>query len=117
MLGDSYGRPAAGARSANRGVWCRRHHGTSCVWVYDQQSHFAGARSREGDRLDITINGPANRVVAQSVDLDKTQAQYFRAIGKRTPAGGWQPGTYTGTATLYRDQQPLDSQSLTLTVE
>ena len=76
-----------------------------------------GFGSRAGDRLDITIHGPSNRVVAQSIDLDKTQAQYFRAIGKRVPAAGWQPGTYTGTVTLYRDQIPIDSQSLTLTIE
>lgn len=76
-----------------------------------------GYGSRPGDTLDITITGPQGALLTQSVALEKTQAQYFRAVGKRTPAQGWPKGTYTGTITLQRDGNVLDTTTTSVAVD
>ncbi|SMP26665.1 M23 family metallopeptidase [Shimia sagamensis] len=69
------------------------------------------------DEMTLTITGPQGTVFDQSVTLEKTQAQYFRAGGKRTPMGGWPKGTYHGAVTITRDGAQLDHQTISLTVE
>lgn len=76
-----------------------------------------GYGSRAGDQLDITIQGPAKRVMARTVRLEKTQAQYFRAIGKRAAPGGWPAGRYTGTVALIRQGRPIGRQTIELTIQ
>ncbi|MBU2357993.1 MAG: M23 family metallopeptidase [Alphaproteobacteria bacterium] len=68
-----------------------------------------GARS--GDTLTLTIRGPQGEVFADTQTLDRTQAQLFRAGGRRTPSGGWPAGDYTGTVELRRDGTTLDVQT------
>mmetsp|Transcript_28939 Transcript_28939/g.55358 ORF Transcript_28939/g.55358 Transcript_28939/m.55358 type:complete len:321 (-) Transcript_28939:91-1053(-) len=69
------------------------------------------------DEMDLTITGPQGTVFEQTVVLKKTQAQYFRAGGKRTPMGGWPKGAYYGEVTITRDGVQLDHQTITVTVE
>jgi len=76
-----------------------------------------GYGSQPGDTLDITITGPSGEVLSQQVTLDKVQAQYFRATGKRTPPRGWPKGDYRGDITLMRDGMPLDQTTVALTVK
>ncbi|MBS1301312.1 M23 family metallopeptidase [Loktanella sp. SALINAS62] len=62
--------------------------------------------SQVGDIVKLTILGPDGRPVFETTDvLDRTQAQLFRAGGRRTPAGGWNPGLHTGRVELFRDGQ------------
>lgn len=35
--------------------------------------------------------------------LERDQAQFFRATGRRTPDGGWPAGRYSAKAELLRD--------------
>ncbi|MGB8814908.1 MAG: M23 family metallopeptidase [Paracoccaceae bacterium] len=77
------------------------------VWAY----LFGG---RAGDTLDLSITGPDGVVIQDSVPLEKTQAQLFRAIGKRLRAAAWPPGPYSGTARLLRDGTEIDLQSITI---
>jgi hypothetical protein len=67
-----------------------------------------GFGSRAGDVLDITISGPTGEILSQSITLEKSQAQYFRATGRRTPSRGWPKGSYIGTVTLTRGGHLLD---------
>jgi hypothetical protein len=76
--------------------------------------HAFGARA--GDELTLRLEGPAGVVVHQTVDIDKTQAQVYRAVGQRSP-GGWAAGEYTGTVTLRRDGAVLDEGRVTVRVE
>ncbi|TCL08128.1 peptidase M23-like protein [Shimia isoporae] len=76
-----------------------------------------GFGSRSDDIVDITITGPTGNVMSQSVTLEKVQAQYFRAVGKRTPAQGWPKGTYTGIVTLSRDGEVLDQSTTSVMVK
>ena len=65
------------------------------LWV-----HYFG--NRQGDDLHLTITGPDGIVIEETVVLDRTQAQAFRAIGKRLRAPQWAAGRYEGTAVLKR---------------
>ncbi|WP_422048798.1 M23 family metallopeptidase [Shimia sp.] len=73
--------------------------------------------SRPGDQMSFTINGPQGAVYTQTMLLDRAQAQYFRAGGRRTPQGGWPKGTYTGEVLLKRDGAILDQSTTILTIE
>lgn len=50
----------------------------------------------EGDLQQITITGPDMRTVVDSkaAPLDHDKAQWIIGVGRKTPAGGWQPGIY-----------------------
>ncbi|WP_291731205.1 M23 family metallopeptidase [Leisingera sp. F5] len=62
-----------------------------------------------GDQLDLTVTGPGGELVSHSEGLNKNQAQFFRAAGRRLRGGQWPDGTYTGTARLLRDGRQVDS--------
>lgn len=73
--------------------------------------------SRAGDEMALTIAGPQGDVFSHTVQLEKTQAQFFRAGGKRTPMGGWPKGAYSGTVTFVRNGAILDQQTIDVTIE
>ena len=64
--------------------------------------------TRAGDRLAFEITGPEGAFLSEEVTMDKTQAQMFRALGKRLTAASWPPGPYQGTITLLRDGTAID---------
>ena len=65
--------------------------------------------TRAGDQMQFTLNGPQGQILQEPVALDKTQAQMFRAIGKRLKTATWPEGTYQGRVTLTRDGVEIDS--------
>lgn len=69
---------------------------------------------RAGDEMELTIDGDRGRVFETRQSLDKDQAQFFRAGGKRLRAP-LSPGAYTGTVTLWRDGTEVSRKSVTLT--
>ena len=64
--------------------------------------------SRPDDILRIVIDGPRGRVFDHDAVLERTQAQFFRAAGRRPGPGGWRAGTFTATITLIRGDTVLD---------
>lgn len=72
--------------------------------------------TRAGDVISMALNGPDGTVIEQDIELDRTQAQSFRAIGKKRRAARWPAGEYTGTAALLRGSDVIEAQSLTLTL-
>ncbi|MEN9409766.1 MAG: hypothetical protein RL216_1740 [Pseudomonadota bacterium] len=72
---------------------------------------------REGDALTLAITGPGGEVIRQTIPIDRTQAVAFRAVGKRTPQGGWPAGDYAGEVVMTRGGVELGRQSVTLRVE
>lgn len=64
--------------------------------------------TRAGDILALNLQGPEGRIIADRLTLERTQAQSFRAIGKRLRAARWPAGDYQGTATLTRDGAEID---------
>ncbi|SEQ69347.1 M23 family metallopeptidase [Thalassovita taeanensis] len=71
------------------------------LWVY-------AFGSQEGDELHLLVTGPSGPVIDKTALLDKAQAQYFRAAGRRKPTAGWPTGSYHATATLLRDGAEID---------
>ncbi|SEP74283.1 Peptidase family M23 [Loktanella sp. DSM 29012] len=64
--------------------------------------------ARAADELRLTIIGPDMKPIFENVQtLERTQAQLFRAGGRRTPPGGWQPGLHIGLVELFRDDRRL----------
>ncbi|OZB17008.1 MAG: peptidase M24 [Rhodobacterales bacterium 34-62-10] len=72
---------------------------------------------RQGDALQITITGPGGTITDHREVLEKNQAQFFRAAGRRMPQGGWPTGAYRGTVTLMRADQAISTRQLDMRVE
>ena len=70
-----------------------------------------------GDEIQIAILGPQGQIIQQSDRLDRNQAQFFRAAGKRLPSTGWPAGDYTGTVDLIRNHAVIDSLSTAITLQ
>ena len=97
----------AGTAAADR---ITRDAGALVFWGYA----FGG---RQGDALQITITGPGGTITDHRDVLEKNQAQFFRAAGRRTPQGGWPTGTYSGTVTLLRADQPISTRQIDIRVD
>ncbi|SFJ34523.1 M23 family metallopeptidase [Jannaschia pohangensis] len=74
--------------------------------------------ARAGDVMTLTIDGPDGReVFANDVTLERTQAEVFRAAGRRLNAARWRGGRYIGTVILSRDGAELDRITTEVTLE
>lgn len=59
---------------------------------------------RAGDALSLRVtDADGHEVMAHSLTMDATQAQAFRAFGRRMPDGGWPMGLYRGEVVMTRD--------------
>ncbi|MGF1641757.1 MAG: M23 family metallopeptidase [Rhodospirillales bacterium] len=64
--------------------------------------------TEKGDVQRLRIEGPdGGAIVDQAGPLADSNVQWFAFAGRKRPAGGWPPGTYTGTYTLSRDGRPI----------
>ncbi|KIC35571.1 M23 family metallopeptidase [Leisingera sp. ANG-M7] len=72
--------------------------------------------SQAGDRLELNVTGPGGELVSHSEALERTQAQLFRAAGRRLRGGQWPAGSYTGVARLLRDGQEIARFARSMTV-
>ncbi|WP_116599305.1 M23 family metallopeptidase [Primorskyibacter marinus] len=71
---------------------------------------------QKGDMIEMTLTGPEGRIIRQSVTLDKPQAQFFRATGRKRSGRTWPRGLYHGTIRLFRGGVELNSRSVQQTV-
>lgn len=72
---------------------------------------------RQGDVLELLINGPNGEVTRHQARLDKPQAQFFRAAGKRNKGAGWPLGRYTGVVKLMRGAVELGRSNVSIQIE
>lgn len=72
--------------------------------------------SRSGDRLVLSVDGPQGTLFSQDITLERTQARFFRATGKRRSAP-WPRGIYEGSALLIRDDRVIDSADIKISVD
>ncbi|MEQ6248857.1 M23 family metallopeptidase [Sulfitobacter sp. HNIBRBA3233] len=86
-----------------------RTGGALVIWSY-----LFGTRA--GDTLLLRLDGPQGEVISRSIPLDRTQAQSFRAIGKRSGSSDWPAGDYSGVAEMRRAGSVLDRAEITLTL-
>ena len=71
---------------------------------------------RKNDILRLDLRGPDRITIARDIEIERNQAQAFRAIGKKRKSESWPAGRYAGEANLLRDGVEIDRQSLTLTL-
>lgn len=72
---------------------------------------------RRGDRMRLQIDGPMGRLTDSLVTLDKNQAQFFRAHGKRRAGATWPKGTYVGSVEMFRDGRSMGVKKTRVTVK
>lgn len=70
-----------------------------------------------GDKIQLQINGPDGPFSNQEVTLERNQAQFFRASGRRLSKLSWPTGTYTGMVTMWRNGELLDQSTVSLEIE
>lgn len=64
--------------------------------------------AQPGDVMSFLITGPHGEIFRHDVTIDRQQAQFFRAGGRKAPQGGWPTGRYTGLVSVTRDGQLID---------
>ena len=77
-------------------------------------AHLFGGRA--GDKVAFRITGPTGDILTETAVLEKTQAQLFRAYGKRLTTDAWPTGAYVGSATLTRDGTQIDQIEVTVQI-
>ncbi|MEP2716005.1 M23 family metallopeptidase [Pseudophaeobacter sp.] len=70
-------------------------------WAYA----FGG---QKGDRIRLSISGPRGEFSVHEITLERNQAQFFRASGKRLRRESWDYGRYIGLAVLLRGEEEID---------
>jgi hypothetical protein len=66
--------------------------------------------------IAFRIAGPEGTVLKHETEIDRTQAQAFRAVGKKQRNAPWAAGRYEGSAILIREGDAVSEMSATLTV-
>jgi Peptidase family M23 len=72
---------------------------------------------RSGDIINFKIVGPKGQMLDSNVELDKDQAQLFRATGRRLKANRWPAGDYTGTVRMIRGNDELSRQQVLMQID
>lgn len=73
--------------------------------------------AQAGDVVRLRFDGPNGESFDTEVVIERPQARYFRAGGRRTPAGGWPTGDYMGMAEILRGGEVIDRAGTTLTID
>jgi hypothetical protein len=79
------------------------------VWAF-----YFGARA--GDVMTFRVIGPGGPFLDETVTLDRTQAQAFRAVGKRN-RGALAAGDWQAVITLSRDGQVIETTQTAIRVD
>jgi len=79
------------------------------VWAF-----LFGAQA--GDAILFRLTGPDGDVLTERTVLEKTQAQAFRAVGRKLKTAKWPAGRYQGEAILQRRGVELGREQVEITV-
>lgn len=71
---------------------------------------------RSGDVLRIEIRTPKGLLIDHQARIEKDQAQFFRAAGKKRPEDGWPRGDYKARISLLRGGQTIDGREARITL-
>jgi hypothetical protein len=66
---------------------------------------------RKGDRIAVSLKKDGEAVAENAATLDRDKAQYMLFANKKTPAGGWPAGTYTGEAKITREGKDVIAET------
>ena len=73
--------------------------------------------ARAGDTLALSFAGPNGESFETEATIERDQARFFRAGGRRTPDGGWPAGDYVGRVEFRRGGQTLDAAETRITLD
>jgi hypothetical protein len=90
-------------KSGTANIPITRNSPALVMWAYV----FGG---QADDQVKISVSGPNDITITRTQILEKTQAQLFRASGKKAPSTGWPVGPYVGVIELWRDDVLLDQR-------
>lgn len=79
------------------------------VWAF-----LFGAQA--GDAILFRLTGPEGDVLTDRSVLEKSQAQAFRAVGRKLKTAEWPSGRYQGEAILHRGGVELGREQIEITV-
>lgn len=79
------------------------------VWTY-----IFGLQA--GDAILFRLTGPEGEILSERSVIEKTQAQAFRAVGRKLKAATWPAGQYQAQAILQRRGVELGRQMIEITV-
>ena len=69
------------------------------------------------DVMHLRLGGPDGVIVDQKITLEKTQAQIFRAVGKRRPTNTWPAGAYRARVTISRSSEVIADKEIVMPLE
>lgn len=72
--------------------------------------------SQAGDEMRLSIEGPEGTVIDETVTLERTQAQVFRAVGRRLRTEAWATGSYHGTVSMIRAGEEISTMQETISI-
>jgi hypothetical protein len=75
-----------------------------------------GFGAQKGDQMRLILRGPDGVMVDQTVDIEKDQAQLFRAAGKRLTDETWQTGRYSGLVSLIRKGRVVNTEQAAIVI-
>jgi hypothetical protein len=76
-----------------------------------------GFGGQKGDTVEFRITGPKGNFLSQTVELEKDQAQFFRATGRRLTKDRWPAGLYQGTVRLLRGSTILGEHQVQMEIK
>ncbi len=62
--------------------------------------------------MRLVLSGPAGVMLDKSVEVEKNQAQLFKAVGKRLTKKKWPAGNYSGSVSLIRNGRIINTKKL-----
>lgn len=69
--------------------------------------------SRKGDKIKFTLLKENRVLFSNAIVIDKQQAQFYRAYGKKKPTrNDWPRGNYTGRIDFLRNGQAIDTNKI-----
>ncbi|KIC41480.1 peptidase M24 [Ruegeria sp. ANG-R] len=110
-VGFSQGIPSYEAVLAGTAAETKLPTSAGAIVLY---GHAFGGRA--GDVIRLEIFGPDGEFLSEDMVLDKTQAQLYRATGRRLSDTRWEAGEYRGVVTLIREGTAISKKATSVTV-
>ena len=66
--------------------------------------------------MRLVLSGPAGVMLDNAVEVEKNQAQLFKAVGKRLTEEKCPAGNYSGSVSLIRNGRIINTEKTTIAV-
>ena len=76
-----------------------------------------GFGAQKGDQMRLVLKRPTGTMLDKTIEVEKNQAQLFKAVGKRLSVERWPNGKYSGTVSLIRNGRVINTERTTISVQ